>query len=198
MPTDTDDPESRCDGDATPAAAADHARYVREVVGLFDDYAALEQAVDELLTSGFARCELSLLAEDGAGPGRSTVQLADDPSAPRTDHFCTEALGNAEGSLVGGFVIVPAFGAAWAAAAAGATTLAATGLALGSGGAGAVLGAALAVLLARRRAADQASQAAAGGQLLWVRTRSPELERRALAILSRHAAHHVHAHDLPV
>ncbi len=122
---------------------------------------------------------------------------APDPGFQADVATSSEALGNAECSLVGGFAILPAFGGAWAAAAARATTLAATGVALGTGCVGAVLGAALAVLLARRRAAHQTGQTAEGGQLLWVRTRSPELERKALDILSRHAAHHVHAHDLP-
>ena len=76
--------------------------------------------------------------------------------------------------------------------------IAATGVAAATGGFGAVLGTLLAVMLARRRATDQAQQTVEGGQLLWVRTRSPELERRTLDILERNAAHHVHAHDLPV
>lgn len=173
-------------------------RTIREVVGLFDTYPALEKAVDELLTSGFARCELSLLAKAGTASGRTSEELADDPTAPRTDHFCTEALGNAEGSLISGFAIIPAMGGGGVAAAAGATTLAAAGVAAATGGVGAVLGTLLAVMLARRRATDQTRQTAEGGQLLWVRTRSPELERRALNILGHNAAHHVHAHDLPV
>lgn len=173
-------------------------RTIREVVGLFDTYPALELAVDELLTSGFARCELSLLAEAGTGSGKTSVELADDPAAPRKDHFCTEALGDAEGSLIGGFAIIPAMGGGGVAAAAGATTLAAAGVAAATGGVGAVLGTLLAVMLARRRATDQAQQTVEGGQLLWVRTRSPELERRALDVLERNAAHHVHAHDLPI
>lgn len=181
---------------AVPITTETHA--VREVVGLFNDHAALERAVDELLVSGFARCEVSLLAEAGDGQGHTAEQLADDPKAPRTDHFCTEALGNAEGGLIGGFAVIPALSAAGAATAAGATTLAVTGLTIASGGAGAILGAFLAVLLARRRLTHQALQTELGGQLLWVRTRSPELEHRAMDILAHHAAHHVHAHDMPV
>ncbi|MDN3564614.1 hypothetical protein ACFQY5_17890 [Paeniroseomonas aquatica] len=198
MPIRTDDTAPNPDDTANPAPAWTEIRAVREVVGLFDDHAALEQAVDELLVSGFDRCEVSLLAEAGDAPGNRAEQLADDPQAPRTDHFCTEALGNAEGGLIGGFAVIPALSAAGAATAVGATTLAVTGLAIASGGAGAVLGAFLAVLLARRRATHHAEQTEMGGQLLWVRTRSPELEQRGMDILARHAAHHVHAHDMPV
>ena len=129
----------------------------REVVGISDTSAALEEAIDELLLAGFARCELSVLGKQtGPQANEAANVLADDPAAERTDHFCTEALGNAEGALVSGFAIVPAFGTAAAGAAAG-----------------------------------------HGGLLLWVRTLTPALEARALAILRRHAGHHVHAHDLP-
>ncbi len=65
-----------------------------------------------------------------------------------------------------------------------------------SGGAGAVAGAALAAMLARHHAANLTGQVAEGGLLTWVRTRSPELEARALRILSIHAATHVHSHSL--
>ena len=92
------------------------------------------------------------MAEAGAASGKTSVELADDPAAPHTDHFCTEALGNAEGSLIGGFAIIPAMSGGGVAAAAGATTLAATGVAAATGGFGAVLGTLLAVMLARRRA----------------------------------------------
>lgn len=63
-----------------------------------------------------------------------------------------------------------------------------------SGGAGAVVGAALAAMLARHHAA-LASQVTKGRLLMWVRTRSPELEAWALRILSTHAATHVHSHS---
>ena len=185
-------------GRATLAEPGFSSAPVREAVGIFDGDADLLAAIDELLMSGFARCELSLLGTGGtATAGRSAEALADDPAAPRTDHFCVEALGNAEGSLIGGLAIVPAFGAAWAGAAAGAGALAVGGFVVVGGGVGALLGAALAALLARHHSGHLAAQVEDGGLLLWVRTRSPELEQRALDILARHAAHHVHAHELP-
>ncbi len=154
----------------------------------------MQDAIDDLLTSGFARCELSLRgADDATTAGRTPQALADDLATPRTDHFCTEVLGNAEGSLIGGFAILRAFGAAGAA---GAGMLAIGGLTVISGAAGAVVGAALAALLARHHAANLTRQLAEGGLLLWVRTRSPELEQRALGILARHAGTHVHSHSL--
>jgi hypothetical protein len=170
---------------------------VREAVGIFASQQNLQAAIDDLLTSGFARCELSLRgAETHATAGNTPEALADDPATPRTDHFCTEALGDAEGSLVGGFAVLPALGAAWAGAAAGAGFLAIGTLTVASGGAGAVVGAALAAMLARHHAANLTGQVTKGGLLMWVRTRSPEFEARALRILSSHAATHVHSHSL--
>lgn len=187
--------------DPTPAGPRGFVTPVREAVGIFRSEQELQDAIDDLLTHGFARCELSLRGAgdatmDAAAASRPPEALADDPAAPRTDHFCTEALGNAEGSLIGGFAILPAFGAAWAAGAAGAGMLAIGGLTVISGGAGAVVGAALAALLARHHAANLTDQLAEGGLLLWVRTRSPELEQRALGILARHAGTHVHSHAI--
>jgi len=183
--------------DLTQTAPIGFKTAVREAVGIFASQQDLQAAIDDLLTSGFARCELSLRgAETDATAGRTPEALADDPATPRTDHFCTEALGDAEGSLIGGFAVLPALGAAWAGAAAGAGFLAIGGLTVVSGGAGAVVGAALAAMLARHHAAGLTGQVNEGGLLMWVRTRSPELEARALRILSSHAATHVHSHSL--
>jgi len=88
---------------------------------IFASQQDLQAAINDLLTSGFARCELSLRgAETDATAGRAPEALADDPATPRTDHFCTEVLGDAEGSLIGGSAVLPALGVAWAGAAAGA------------------------------------------------------------------------------
>lgn len=79
-----------------------------------------QAAIDDLLTSGFARCELSFRgAETDATAARAPEALADDPATPRIDHSCTEALGDAEGSLIGDLAVLPALGVAWAGAVAG-------------------------------------------------------------------------------
>jgi hypothetical protein len=168
-----------------------------EAVGIFESYGALEATVDELLTSGFARCELSLGAQqEGEQAHESAEILADDPAARRTNHFCTEALGNAEGALIGGFAILPALGTALGAAAAGASIAVTAAAVVASGGTAALIGAGLAALVVHNRNRGFKAQQEQGGLLLWVATRSPELQQRALDILRRHAAHHVHSHDL--
>jgi len=99
--------------DSTQTAPIGFKTTVREAVGIFASQQDLQAAIDDLLTSGFARCELSLRgAETDATAGQAPEALADDPVTPRIDHFCTEALGDAEGSLIGGFAVLPALGAA--------------------------------------------------------------------------------------
>ena len=173
----------------------------REAVGVFPDKTALEAAIDELLIEGFNRRELSLLASATAaerklGLARKAPEdLADDPSALRTDYFCPEALGGAEGALVGGFTYVPAAGALWVASAVGGTTVVAAVATAATGGVGLLVGAGLAYWLSHRHSSYVQEQIDKGGLLLWVRTRTPELETKAVEILEKHKAHNVHVHD---
>ncbi len=171
----------------------------REAVGIFDDNASFQAAIDDLLTAGFARCELSVLKQEkSSGICEPADVSADDPQAPRTDYFCPEAEGGAEGGLIAGFAMVPAMGAAAATAATGATIIATAGVPIATGGTGALIGAALAIMLARRHHAKLAAQQEHGGLLLWVHTRTRDHERRAVEILTRHAAHNVHSHERPL
>lgn len=170
---------------------------MHEAVGIFDDEAAMQAAVDALLMAGFGRCELSFLSkQDGAQASETAAVLADDPKAVRTNQFSPEVLGDVEGSLVSGFALVPVLGASWAAAAAGAGLVATAGLAAASGGVGAVIGLGVAALVARRRRQGLATQVEHGGLLLWVRTRTTVMEESAKEILTRHAAHDVHSREL--
>jgi len=171
----------------------------REAVGIFPDDSALTDAIDELLLSGFARCQLGLLARmDGAGSNLSVLlpveALMDMPDAPRASWHCPEAMGDAEGGIMSGFTIIPMFGAAWAAAISGTTLVATTALTLGTGGLGLAAGGALAWWLHHREAEHLRAQVQSGGLLLWVRTTTPALEATAAKILIRHGATHVHVH----
>lgn len=167
--------------DPTQAEPGGFVTSVRKAVGIFRSEQELQDAIDDLLINGFARCELSLRGAEDA--------TMDTMAADRTP----EALGNAEGLSIGGFASLPAFGAADAA---GAGMLAIGGLTVISGGAGAIVGAALAALLAWHHADNLTEQLAEGGLLLWARTRSPKVEPPALGILARHAGMHVHSHSL--
>lgn len=187
--------KTQLDGVIIPSATVNAAR---EAVGIFDDETSLQAAIDELTVSGFARCQLSVLKKGSMNPvNESTVLAADDPQVERTDYFCPEVQGEVTGSLIAGFAMVPMFSTEIAVAASGATVLAGIGATVVSGGIGALIGGAIAIMIARKHHAKLADQVDHGGLLLWVHTKSPEYEQRAIDILSRHAGHHVHSHDRP-
>jgi hypothetical protein len=115
---------------------------IRETIGIFHRSENLQGAIDELLGSGFDRAKLSLLASESAvqeklGHRYEKVNvLADDPTVPRSAYASTEAIGGAEGGLIGGLVYVGAMVAAGAVVASGGTltaVIAAAGLAGGAG-----------------------------------------------------------------
>lgn len=173
-----------------------------EAVGVFDDAATLQNAIDELLSSGFDRAEISLLSSEQAveeklGHAYEKVkELEDDLSVPRTAYISTESRGDAEGGLVGGLVYVGAVAAAGAVVGTGGTLAAAIAAAAMTGGAGAMIGSVLAKLVGDHHAHYLQDQLDHGGLLLWVRTRDQEHERRAAEILSKFSAHDVHTHTI--
>jgi hypothetical protein len=184
--------------------AEDRGTTVREAVAVFDDEKALEEAMDELTSTGFDRAEISLLAgadtvEQSLGHRfRKVAELEDDAGAPRTFYVSKEAIGDAEGALIGGLLYVGAVAAAGVAVATGGALAAAITAAALAGGTGGLIGATLAKLLGDHHAKYLQEQLDRGGLLLWVRTRDAAHEERATGILRRHSGHDVHVHDLPV
>jgi hypothetical protein len=74
-------------------------------------------------------------------------------------------------------------------------TLAATiAIAILAGGTGGLIGSALASWVGHHHAAYLHDQIDNGGLLLWVRAWDKADEERALAIMKKHAASHLHAH----
>ena len=175
---------------------------VREAVGLFTSFDALQGAIDEVLSSGFDRAELSVLGSEAAvqrtvGPLLKRAALEDDPATPRGVYVSPDAIGTAEGSLISVLAYVGGAATAGVIGVAGApltTILIGAGLV---GGVGGLIGAGLARLVGDRRAAEIHSHLAAGGLLLWVRTWHRDDERRAAAILTKHSARDVHVHSVP-
>lgn len=173
-----------------------------EAVGVFDDADSLQAAIDELLTSGFDRAEISLLAGEHAVEQKlghvyqKVTELEDDQAVPRTAYVSTESLGDAQGGLIGGLVYVGAVAAAGAMVATGGTLAGAIVAAALTGGAGGLIGSVLADLVGDHHARYLKDQIDRGGLLLWVRTRDQEHEKRAIEILSRHSAHDVHTHEV--
>ena len=173
---------------------------VREAIGIFQDPQDLEAAIDELLSSGFDRADVSLLAGERAIEAklghryRRVGSLADDPAVPRTAYVSTEALGDAEGALVGGLMYVGATVAAGAVVVSGGAIAAGLAAAVLAGGAGGMVGALLAKWVGHRHGHYLQDQIERGGLLLWVRTWDSGHEERAASILRRHAGDCVHVH----
>jgi hypothetical protein len=154
------------------------------------------------LSSGFHRAELSLLAGEDAvneklgGNFARSKNLADDTAAPRTAYVSPEAIGDAQGGIVGGLAYAGATIAAGAVVVSGETILAAVVAATLAGGATGVIGAMMAKWLGDKHAHYLQAQIDHGGLLLWVRTRDTKAEERAAEILKRHSSQDVHVHTL--
>ena len=173
---------------------------IREAVGVFRTEADLQGAIDELMTSGFDRAEISLLAsehvvEEKLGHRYNKVtETEDDPAIPRCCYVSPESVSAAEGGLIGGLLYVGAIAAAGAVlVSGGALATALAGMAVAGGG-GALVGGLLAKLVGDRHAGYLQEQLERGGLLLWVRTWNQEDERRAVEILKRHSGADVHVH----
>lgn len=178
-------------------------RSVREVVGVFADANVLEEAIDELMVSGFDRAEISLLAGEDAvveklgHKYKKVEEIEDDASVPRADYIATESIGSARGALMGGLMYVGAFAAAGAIVASGGALAAIIGGAALAGGGGALIGAVLSEFIEDHHAKYLQDQLDHGGLLLWVRCWTAEREKKATEILSKHSGRDVHAHSMP-
>jgi len=172
---------------------------LREAVGVFTSANDLQAAIDELLSSGFHRAELSLLAgEDAVNEklGSYANAVADDPNIVRATYVSPEAIGDAQGGMVGVLVYAGATIAAGAVVISGGTIVAAIVAAALAGGAGGVVGSVLAKWLGDHHAHHLQTQIDHGGLLLWVRTKDAEAEVRAVDILTKHSSWDVHVHTL--
>jgi hypothetical protein len=176
---------------------------IREAVGVFDNAETLQAAIDELLSSGFDRADLSLLAGEETVDQKlghkyqRVAELEDDSGVPRASYVSTESIGDAEGGLIGGLMYVGATAAAGAIVVTGGTLALAISAAAVAGGVGAMVGSILADWLGEHHARHLQEQLDHGGLLLWARTWTPEDEKRARAILSKHTGKDVHVHTLP-
>ncbi len=184
-------------------SATQETNTIREAVGFFATVDTFESAIDDLMSSGFDRAELSLLAteqsvEEKLGHKYQKVtELEDEAAIPRRSYVSTESVGDAEGGLIGGLLYVGAVAAAGAVAASGGTLAAVIGGAALAGGAGGLVGSILAKFVGDQHARDLQEQLDHGGLLLWVRTRDAAHEKRAVDILKKHSGRDVHVHALP-
>lgn len=173
---------------------------VREAVGVFDDWSSLEAAVDSLREAGFPKDAISLLADQATVESKlghvydRVEELEDEPAAPRTAFTSTKAIGAREDMVVSSLTVLPTvIAASIVVASAGAVAAAIAGTAV----VGATLGTVLARWIDKRHADRLEEQLQKGGILLWVRTPDEAAERKAIKILTEHANHDVHIHEIP-
>lgn len=169
-----------------------------EAVAVFDSLAQLQRAIDVLLESGFDRADVSLLAAadavDAAVGHVPMRQIEDSPKTPRGIYVSPEAMGAAEGGIIGTLAYLGGTAtAAVIALAGGPITAIMVGGVLASG-AGGLVGSGVAAIIGMRRAAYFDEQLARGGLLLWVRTWTAEQEERAVTVLRRSCGRDVHVH----
>jgi hypothetical protein len=94
----------------------DKSNGVREAVAVFPSEETLQGAIDELLSSGFDRSELSLLASEAAVEEKlghrytKLSELEDDPNVPSAAYVSPESTGDAEGTVIGALIYVCAGG----------------------------------------------------------------------------------------
>jgi hypothetical protein len=173
-----------------------------EAVGVFETAEALQAAADELLSSGFDRADLSLLASEHAVEEklghlyRRVEELEDDLQVPRAAYVASDAYGEARGALISALTFVGAVGAAGAMVAAGGALVVTIVAAAAIGGAGGLIGSTLGNILKRHHADRVRAQLEKGGLLLWVRTRDEDHETIAGGIMRKHGALDVHIHEL--
>ena len=175
---------------------------LREAVGVFANATDLQAAIDELLSSGFHRAELSLLAGENVrneklGCGfADTRSLEDDSAVSRSAYVSPEAIGDAQGGIVGALAYAGATVAAGAVVLSGGAIVAALVAATLIGGAGGVGGMLLAKWLGDHHGRYLQAPIDSGGLLLWVRTKDAKAEERALHILRKHSSRDAHVHTL--
>lgn len=174
----------------------------REAVGIFQDEKSLRSAADALMIAGIDRSSLSLLADRRLVEARlghaceSVAELEDDPEVPTRHYVGIDSRVEGESAIVGGCVYAAAILAVGIVAAANGTTVEALIAAAVVGGIAGLIGFAIVRWLEGRHSRHLLDQIRRGGIPLWVRVDGPEQEHRAIDILQRHGASHVHSHEM--
>lgn len=176
------------------------AAQVQEVVGAFPSAEALEDAAQELMSRGFDRAKLSLLARreavqaSGVSWPNRTAQFEDDPAAPRIAYVDHHDLALGQGAIIAALIYVGGGLTTLASLASGVDWQSAILFGLIAGCLATAVGFLGARHLARLTARKIEGELAGGGALLWVQTSSPHDDVLATEILLRHGAHDVHGH----
>ncbi len=177
---------------------------VREAVAVFATEQALQQAIDDLQTSGFNRSEISILASNPKDSRKLELifqdirSLEDNEEVPRTAIYSPESRAEAEAAVIGIPIYIGAVGGMFAAVASGGTLALILAAAIAAGVAGGGAGAFGAYAIAHKHRKSIQQQLQNGGLLLWVRTADSDREQRAMEILKEAGGNDIHIHDINV
>ena len=182
----------------------DSSRQVREVIGIFADGNHLKVAIDELVSSGFSKDRIGLMAseyavEQSLGDLYTRINETQDPAkAPATAFVAAESVGDTARSLGGGLFFAgstAALGAVVASAAVlGGALLPAVAGAAAVGAMGVLLGS----VIRQSDAEYLEGQVDMGHLLLFVRADDVARQEKAMEILSRNSAQDVRVHEVAV
>jgi len=183
---------------AFPKPDSDAHEHADEVVGLFRSADSVESAVSDLISAGWDRAELSLLAQKGAFDHEpvtgDTARAGDDPTTERAPVVSGTDVRQGRTLATSMAGVIAAFVASGATIMTGGTALAAViGAAAVGGGAAAAVNA-IGQWAGQSRSDFLHEQIAHGGILLWVMLRRPDQEATARGILERRGAEIVHTH----
>ncbi len=180
---------------------ADVPTALRQAVARFDGEEQMEAAIDDLLTAGFDRADLSILAREETVVGKLSrsyervENLEDDPGTTHAAYVSRESIGGAEGAVIGAPMYLAGVLAAGGTIAAGGPLSLALAAAAGAAGVGGAFGAVLAKMIGEQHGRHIAEQLERGGILLWVRVWDRNDEAKVMRILKTHSAGDVHIHD---
>lgn len=183
----------------TLALTIKRAKNLREVVGIFKTAPELENAAFELMSSGFDRSRLSLLApeqtlRDQFGDRLARVDQLDDTGVHRIPYLNRESLGTGQGALIGGLLYVGAGMASGAVLMSGGALLPAFVWGAIAGVGGGALGGFLGRYLSNEVSTRIEREIDGGGLILWARILSDADEEFAVNTMRQNGASDVHAH----
>lgn len=173
----------------------------REVVAVFGDATALENAIEALQIAGTDRAQISVMSSQDAIDAklghrfRRVTDLADADQAATGVEVNRYEMAEAAGAVISVPVYIGATAGLIAIFATGGGIVAALAVGLAGGAVGGGFGAMAARALGQHHADHLEAQMREGGLLLWVRVADQADEDAKIALLREHGGSHVHGHN---
>ncbi|WP_046863477.1 hypothetical protein [Microvirga massiliensis] len=178
---------------------------VREAVGVVHSREQLEALVGKLMTAGFDRAAIDLMASQDAVNRKlgtvyaNPVAAAEVPEVPRRELILPSDETSSTALIFGTLISIGSIGAAMPILASGGALAAA--LAAGVGGAAVAGGLAKFIrdhVVKRSDEIDLENELSQGGLVIFVRVRDAEREARAVAIMQGCGVERVHVHEIEI